>query len=157
MTLFEPEPNRRQRLAGTVWSAAWVFVTACAIYLSPSAHGHGTHQQLGLPPCPSVLMFDRPCPGCGLTTSWTALVHGDFATAFRAHALGPLMYLIFTATAWMCLIAAMRGQRVVSEAPVINRSLIVALVVFVSFGAARMATTDHYANPTERLISKTLR
>lgn len=33
----------------------------------------------------------RPCPSCGLTRSWAALLHGDFEAAFHFHALGPLL------------------------------------------------------------------
>lgn len=156
MTLFEPEPKLRLRIASCIWFAVWLGVVGFAIYLSPSSDGHGTHQQLGLPPCPSVLLFDRPCPGCGLTTSWTALIHGDFGRAFQAHALGPLMFLLFTVTAWVSLFAALRGQRVRCELPVVNRSLITVLVVFLSFGAIRMATTRHYATPVEQLMSRSL-
>jgi hypothetical protein len=157
MKLFEPEPDVRRRIAGAVWFPAWLAVVGFALYLSPSADGHGTHQQLGLPPCPSVLMFDRPCPGCGLTTSWTALVHGDFARAFAAHPLGPVMFLLFTITAWTTLFAALRGQRVMSETPVLNKALITVLVVFIGFGAARMVLTPNYATPVEELMSKAYR
>jgi hypothetical protein len=156
MTLFEPEPNPRRRAAATVWFAAWVGVTGIAAFLRPDPHGHGTHQQLGFPPCPSVLMFDRPCPGCGLTTSWTALVHGDFATAFQAHALGPLLYLVFTVSAWLSLWATFKGMRLITDSPKVNRGLIAGLVVFLAFGAARMATSSKYAAPKERLMSKLL-
>lgn len=101
-------------------------------------------------------MFDRPCPGCGLTTSWTAFVHGDFGRAFQAHPLGPLMFLLFTATAWVSLFAALRGQRVRSEDVWINRGVIAVLVVFLGFGAGRMALTQHYGTPVEQLMSKSL-
>src|SRR5437868_6835162 len=105
--------DNRNLLAGQlVWFVLWAAVPGFAIYLTPSAAGHGTHQELGLPLCPSVLLFDRPCPGCGLTTSWTALVHGDIALAFRAHALGPIFYLIFTAGAWTGFVGWLRGCRV---------------------------------------------
>lgn len=153
MTLFEPEPEARRRIANCVPFGAWVGVTAIAAYLKPDVHGHGTHQQLGLPPCPSVLLFDRPCPGCGMTTSWTAFVHGDFATAFHAHPLGPATYLIFTLIAWSILVASLRGYRLVSEGAAFNRMLIAVCVIFIGFGAFRMATTPHYATTRERIIS----
>ena len=35
----------------------------------------------------------RPCPTCGLTRSWAALLHADAAAAFRFHLLGPWLFL----------------------------------------------------------------
>ncbi|RYG64147.1 DUF2752 domain-containing protein, partial [bacterium] len=46
-----------------------------------------------------------------MTTSWTALVHGDLPAAFHAHLMGPLAYLGFTAVAFLSLAAARRGER----------------------------------------------
>lgn len=43
---------------------------------------------------PDLCLFHRcfglPCPTCGLTRSWSALLHGQVAAAFRYHLLGPL-------------------------------------------------------------------
>jgi len=42
---------------------------------------------------PDLCLFHRcfglPCPTCGLTRSWSALLHGQVAAAFRFHLLGP--------------------------------------------------------------------
>jgi hypothetical protein len=50
----------------------------------------------GLPglPCLFRLVFHFPCPGCGLTRSFTALWHGDFAHSLRFHPLGSLLFLL---------------------------------------------------------------
>ncbi len=157
MKLFEPEPDARRRAANAVIFGAWFVVTVIAAFLRPDAHGHGTHQQLGLPPCPSVLILDRPCPGCGLTTSWTAFVHGDFATAFQAHALGPAFYLAFTVAAWLNLYAGLRGLRVITDGKTFNRGLIAAVTVFLVYGVVRMSVVTGYAAPRERLLSKIIR
>ena len=45
-----------------------------AVRLQPAREGLGTHQQLGLPPCTFRVLFDRPCPSCGMSTSWAHLV-----------------------------------------------------------------------------------
>lgn len=76
MALLEYGYPRKALRSQLTWFASWAVITVIGAILSPEKSGHGTHQQLGLPPCPSVLFFDRPCPGCGLTTSWTALIHG---------------------------------------------------------------------------------
>jgi len=39
--------------------------------------------------CAFHQVFHRPCPTCGLTRSWSALLHGNLAASFRYHALGP--------------------------------------------------------------------
>ncbi len=133
-----------------MWFVLWVGVTACGLYLSPSAQGHGTHQQLGLPPCPSALFLDRPCPGCGLTTSWSALLHGNLGLSFHAHPLGPVLYLLFTAIAWTGLYGWIKKLRVRSEQPWFATWSTALAAVFLGFGLIRAIVTPHYATQTER-------
>jgi hypothetical protein len=140
MVRFRPgEPKRR--LAGQlVWFALWAATTAFAVFLTPAKQGHGTHTQLGLPPCPSAAFFDRPCPGCGLTTSFTAMVHGDFVTAFQANAFGPVFYLLFTASALVCIYGWMKGLYLDTNTRAFNLATMSLLIGFVAFGAVRFAT-----------------
>jgi uncharacterized protein DUF2752 len=152
MELFRPCENRRPLKGQLSWFIAWVAVTGIAAVLTPDAHGHGTHQQLGLPPCPSVLLFDRPCPGCGLTTSWTALMHGQFGFAFHAHPLGPLLYAMFTALAWLSLYGWVTRRMLMTDTPKFNRVAIAAVTAFLAFGLVRMAITPHFATQNERLL-----
>ncbi len=128
---------------------AWVAVTSVGIYLSPSASGHGTHTQLGLPPCPSVFLFGRPCPGCGMTTSWTQTIHGHFSAAFAAHPFGPITYLLFTLAALMAMYGFVRRLRFSIDGPRTNFALIVLLVCFLSFGIVRMVVDDHYLTASD--------
>src|SRR5438477_6772779 len=130
MALFEPAPSRRRIAGQLLYFLSWVTVTAVGAALHPSRTGHGTHEQLGLPPCPSVLLFDRPCPGCGLTTSWTAFIHGDFAFSFHAHPLGPSLYLFFAVTAILALRGFLAQQRFTIDSPRFNRAMIVVAIVF---------------------------
>jgi hypothetical protein len=151
MSLSEPANSRRDLAGSLTISLGWVFVTVVGLLLRPDANGHGTHQRLGLPPCPSVLLFDRPCPGCGLTTSWTAFLHGDFALAFRAHALGPFLYLGYAAFALGTVWLAFR-QRRWKDGRWVTPAFVGLFAVFAGFGAIRMMTTPHYANARERSI-----
>src|SRR5687767_5754572 len=112
MPFLEPCDNKRVLSGQLIVTGLWLAVTAFGVFLSPSPHGHGTHQQLGLPPCPSVLLFDKPCPGCGLTTSWTATIHGRLTEAFQAHPLGPILYVTFTVFAIVNLWAFFKRYRV---------------------------------------------
>lgn len=62
--------------------------------LNPDAAGYGTHQQLGLPPCSSILLWNTPCPACGMTTSWSHLTRGHLMSALQANVGGTLLGLI---------------------------------------------------------------
>lgn len=145
--------DRKDAWTHGTWFGVWLAVTIIAAGLKPDPTGHGTHQHLGLPPCPTVLLFDRPCPGCGMTTSWTATVHGDLATAFHAHPLGPVTYLIFTMTAWWALAGAVRGFRLRTESQSWNRAIAITLISFFAFGFARLAATPHYGSNIERAMA----
>lgn len=145
----------RKLLGGQVsLFALWVGITIVGLLLPPDPAGHGTHQKLGLPPCPSVLLFDRPCPGCGLTTSWTALLHGNWSLAFHAHALGPPAYLIFSAYSLLSGYAWLKMRRVRSEGRLISGSLIACASIFLVYGLVRMATTQHFQTPSEHLLAQ---
>jgi len=72
-----------------------------ASQLTPNRRGRGTHEQLGLPPCFSVVMFGVRCPSCGMTTSFAHLARGEFAAAAKANLGGVLLAgLSVAASAW---------------------------------------------------------
>ena len=50
----------------------------------------GTHRTwpLNLPPCTFKEMTGLPCPSCGMTTSFSLLMHGDPANSLRANWVG---------------------------------------------------------------------
>jgi len=149
MALLEPGYTRKSLRSQLLWFGFWMAITSIGAVLTPDKSGHGTHQQLHLPPCPSVLLFDRPCPGCGLTTSWTALIHGQFAYAFHAHPLGPPMYLLFTASAFLALYGWIKERRFATDSPQFNRVMTVLVVIFLTFGFTRMALTPHFGTEAE--------
>jgi hypothetical protein len=152
LTLLEPVASRKQISWQPMWFATWLGITAVGLILHPDPVGHGTHQELGLPPCPSVLLFDRPCPGCGLTTSWSAFLHGNFSLAFHAHPLGPLLYLGFTASALTAIYGFWKLQRLVLDSVAMSRFLTISAFIFLAFGLVRMAVTPHFRSEKEQLI-----
>jgi len=78
--------------------------------MTPDGRGLGTHQQLGLPPCAFHVIFQRPCPACGMTTSWAWLLRGEVGRALAANAGGMLLAgLSMVGAAWL-LISALRGR-----------------------------------------------
>ena len=50
-----------------------------------------THTQLGLPACNFVTWTGRPCPSCGMSTSFALLVRGDIGASLRANWVGTLV------------------------------------------------------------------
>ncbi len=139
MALFEPGIPRTKTWGHAAWFGSWLAITLICLQLSASPRGHGTHQQLGLPPCPTVLLMHRPCPGCGLTTSWTALLHGQFAESIRAHALGPITYIGFAISALLSGYAYLRGWRFDTDSRAMNRLMAWSAVIFFAYGIARFA------------------
>jgi len=78
--------------------------------LRPAPQGHGTHQQLGLPPCTFLVLFGKPCPSCGMTTAWANLVHGHLGAALRTHVTGTVLAVLDLAGAVWLLAVACRGR-----------------------------------------------
>ncbi len=143
--------SRRTLYGQLMWFLMWLGTTGFAVYLRPDPHSHGTHQQLGLPPCPSVLAFHRPCPGCGLTTSFTATVHGDFIAAFKAHAFGPILYALFTVTALACGWLWYKKIRFDTDNKLFNYALGILVALFLVYGGIRFGlVTDYGPNPPLR-------
>src|SRR5262249_32861587 len=70
-----------------------VLVFSVAVWLNPyqedgQARRMETHRQLGLPPCSFLEVVGVPCPACGMTTSFSLLMHGDLWGSLRANAVG---------------------------------------------------------------------
>jgi hypothetical protein len=107
------------------------------LYLTPDLAGHGTHQQLGLPPCTIYYLTGRLCPSCGLTTSVSAIVHGQFALAWRANPIGFLIAAGAVAVACNSLMALVWGRSVRLENTRFTLLLLALLGIWLLHGAAR--------------------
>ncbi|MCA9616350.1 MAG: DUF2752 domain-containing protein [Sandaracinus sp.] len=92
--LAAPKPLLRSRIAWFIFLSIATAVVATAASLSPSPLGHGTHTQLGLPPCGFLSFTGVPCPGCGLTTSFAHMVRFEVVGAARANAFGVPLFLV---------------------------------------------------------------
>lgn len=138
---FFPRTAFRQSLGSLIWVVSWVAMVVVALNLTPSEAGYGTHRQLGLPPCPSIYIFGRPCPGCGLTTSITALVQGDIVMSFSVHWLGPFVFLLWTLMAGIHAFALTRRQLVDTNTRVFNTVLLVFGGAFLAYGLTRFMLT----------------
>ena len=103
------KPVLTRRLAWGGIAAAAVTVLAVAAWLEPSASGHGTHTQLGLPPCGFLTLTGFPCPGCGLTTAFAHGVRGSLVQSAIANPLGLAMFLLTCLAVPVGFLGAVRG------------------------------------------------
>jgi len=112
VTVRNPRTARRNGLiaAGPCWA---VLVTAWL--LTARSGGYGTHEQLGLSACGSMMVHGVPCPTCGLTTSVTAAVHGDFAASVRANVFGLVLFAAVVAAAVIGTLQAVTGRNMLGR------------------------------------------
>jgi hypothetical protein len=117
----------RLRLAAALCAAGLTVPLVTAARLEPDRHGYGTHQQLGLPPCTSIVLFGCRCPACGMTTSWAHLLHGNVRAALAANVAGACLAVV-TAVAVLWLGAGAIGGRWLWT-PNVNQAAAVALAI----------------------------
>ncbi|MEO0323786.1 MAG: DUF2752 domain-containing protein [Myxococcota bacterium] len=89
-----PRVGQGERFTWLLLLALPLFAILTATQLTPDPVGHGTHTQLGLPPCGFLLVTGFPCPGCGLTTCFTHMVRFEFVDAVRANPFGVALFLV---------------------------------------------------------------
>ena len=129
-----PVPRHERRLAAG-FALLGIAVFAVAALLDPydeagRPRDHGTHRQLGLPPCTLKTVAGVGCPACGMTTSFALLLHGDPLPAWRANWAGCLVAgLAGLTTIWFLLVAAgvppgrFRTEEVVKAAALVGVAL----------------------------------
>jgi hypothetical protein len=70
----------------------------------------GTHTQLGMLPCNFVVMTGKPCPACGMTTSFALLVRGDVGASLRANWVGTAIAVIWAGLLVWAVASGVRGK-----------------------------------------------
>ena len=115
---FEIVPDRlatwvRVVLAGM--AACFAGVLGVAAWINPYTPEGGrrtmsTHTQLGLPPCTFAEVYGKPCPSCGMTTSFALLMHGDPVGSAKANWVGGLLAAYLAALVPWGVIGAWRGR-----------------------------------------------
>lgn len=96
------------------WPAALVFLVSVtwlgvAVWLTPDLRGHGTHEQLGLPPCGFLLTTRLPCATCGMTTAFALAAHGQLFDALVTQPAGALLALLAAIMVWISGYALLFG------------------------------------------------
>lgn len=130
----------RLRLVAAVLGASLLAVCFIALRLEPDARGQGTHQQLGLPPCTFMMLFNIRCPACGMTTAWSNVVRGRLPSALRANVAGTLLAVAGALAGPWLLISAAMGRwlwRVPSQG-VLAALVVVLMIVMLSDWTARL-------------------
>lgn len=97
------------RMAWLGTTAVTAGILAVAAFLAPDPSGHGTHTQLGLPPCGFLLFTTLPCPGCGLTTAFSHMVRGQLTGAIQANPLGVLLFGVTVGLSALAAVGALVG------------------------------------------------
>jgi hypothetical protein len=108
---------RRGRWLLVGWSLFLIGGFALAFALEPDPRGYGTHQSLGLPPCTFRMLFGIPCPSCGMTTSFSHLMHGNVSQAIRASASGVVLAAVCAIQIPWCWWSAVRSRLVAVAQP----------------------------------------
>ena len=90
-------------------------VIGLAVWLTPETAGVGTHRQLGLPKCSFLAQTGYPCPTCGMTTSVSAMAHGQFALALASHPFGVVLFSGLVVLAAAAVVEVLTGQSVLSR------------------------------------------
>lgn len=67
------------------WLATYIAIIILSFFISP-------YLDNGIELCSMKYLTGLPCPGCGLTHSFSSLSSGNFADAFRFHFFGPFIY-----------------------------------------------------------------
>jgi hypothetical protein len=110
-----PNTARIARLTLLLIAALLACVFAVAFYLNPyDADGRprtmATHTQLGMPPCNFVILAGKPCPSCGMTTSFALLVRGDVVASLRANWAGTLIAVLWALTMVWAVASGIKGR-----------------------------------------------
>src|SRR5262249_13553326 len=115
ITRVRPRARLWVRGALLAFAAILIAVFVAAVWIDPyDAEGkplpYGAHTRLGVPPCEFFVLFNRPCPACGLTTSFALLMHGDVLASLRANLVGTLLALFCLALIPWSLYISLRGR-----------------------------------------------
>lgn len=112
--LPEVQEAWRERRLATGFALAGLAVFLIAAVLDPydvdgRPRSRGTHRQLGLPACTLDALTGAGCPSCGMTTTFSLLMHGDPLAAWRTNWAGCVVAgIAFLGTIWFVAVAAGR-------------------------------------------------
>lgn len=103
-----PDSRLQPRIVAGVVVISLIVPLVVAGQLQPSPSGLGTHQQLGLPPCTMRVLWDLRCPACGMTTSWSHFVRGEWLSSLIVNIGGFLLAM------YALVVLALAGTTLIS-------------------------------------------
>ena len=89
-----PKASFGERVLQAAVAAVLLGALAAGLAMTPSPTGTGTHTVLGLPPCGMLVYTGRPCPTCGVTTSFALAAHGRFGEALVNQPFGLAVFAL---------------------------------------------------------------
>jgi hypothetical protein len=125
-----PRATRLERFFQIALAALLGGAVALGLYLTPSATGTGTHTLLGIPPCGMLIATGKPCPTCGVTTSFALAAHGRFGESLVNQPFGLALFILAVTGLLLTVTTAAAGR---SWYPLVTRwsvpSFIMALII----------------------------
>lgn len=121
--------TRTQRLLTVLLGAGIVVVFGIAGWLKPDLRGFGTHQQLGMPPCTFRTLTGVNCPHCGLTTSFSWFVRGQFDNSMKANPAGLILASASVVILIWSIVVSIRGTFVITHEP--GRDMLIGFGIWV--------------------------
>lgn len=101
------------RLLALAAALACLAVLVTGALATPNPTGVGTHSSsLRLQPCHFLLTTGIPCPGCGMTTSFSWFARGNLLASTYVQPMGATLAVLAGATVWVGLYIAVTGRPV---------------------------------------------
>lgn len=122
-------PLMRQRLLCRLMFAATLLIGVAAM------------QGWSLWPCPFAEVTGKPCPGCGMTRAFLALLHGDWQTVIRWHPFAPFFALVGLVASVASVLPGGLAARVACWVEIFEKKTrlpAIILTLFACFGLLRM-------------------
>ena len=123
--IFTPPVERQTltaggRIAALIIALAALTPLVIGLTLQPSREGVGTHLQMGFQRCEFLRTTGLPCPSCGMTTSFSWFVRGNWLASLYVQPGGFAVALACGAIFWAGLYAAVTASplhRLIRQVP----------------------------------------
>jgi hypothetical protein len=130
-----PPLSRASRVLCVVLALLAAAPLVVAAGITPSKVGHGTHTQLGMPPCGWAIYFRKPCMTCGMTTAFAHAVRLEPLEAAKAQPAGLVIAFACGVAFWALLLAGLLSWNLARPARVLLSTRVLVAVCLLLLGA----------------------